>query len=262
MIERLARLGYACKAFIYAIVGLLGVAAAFNRGAVTDTRGALRVILTHPFGNAVLFVLAAGLCSYAVWRLLDAWFDPDGRGTSVKGVVIRVAAALRGLFYGALGIEALRLARGLRASGGSDTKIRFWTARVMNMPFGEWLVAIVGLITAAYGVSEIVQAIKQDGDGKNDLSRLAPGMRRLLNRVSRFGVAARATIIVMIGVFLVRAALQQDPGQAQGLRGSILELVDAAGSRVALACMALGLLAYAVDQGVQARYRRIRSPLH
>lgn len=262
MIERLARLGYACKAFIYAVVGVLAATAAFNLGgAVTDTRGALRVILSHTFGNTVLFVLGAGLCGYALWRLLDAFFDPERRGTSFKGLAIRIGRAVRGLFYGGLGLEAFRLARGLRGSGGTDARIRSWTARAMELPLGEWLVAVIGLITAAYGLSEIVDSIKGDDDGKKDMFSVAPPTRLLLNRIARFGVAARAIIIVTIGIFLVRAALQQDPGEAHGIRGSILELVDAAGGRWALAAVAVGLLAYAIDQGLHARYRRIQSPI-
>jgi hypothetical protein len=262
MLVRLARLGYACKAFIYAVVGLLAATAAFNLGGkITDTRGALKVILSHPFGNTVLYVLGAGLCGYAAWRLLDAWFDPDRRGTSVKGLVIRVGGVLRGVFYGALGVEALRLANGLRGSDASDARLRSWTARALNVPQGEWLVGLIGLITAVYGVSEIVDAIKNDDGGKRDLSELPTGRRILLDRIARFGVAARAVLIVVVGTFLVRAAIQHDPREAQGIRGSILELVDAAGGRLALAAIALGLIAYAVDQALNARYRRIRSPV-
>ena len=58
MLERLARLGYASKALIYAIVGGLAIAAAANRGGrVTDTSGALRVISRQPFGQLLLVVL-------------------------------------------------------------------------------------------------------------------------------------------------------------------------------------------------------------
>ena len=261
MIEKLARLGYASKAFIYAIVGLLAGAAALNEGgAVTDTRGALRVILAHPFGNTVLFVLAVGLCGYSVWRLLDAFLDPDRHGTSAKGLIVRIGGAFRALIYGALGIEAFRLARGLRAAGGNDAKIRLWTAAVMAWPLGVWLIALVGLITAGYGVSEIVEAIREKEDPKRDLGSLRAGTRRLLNRISRFGVAARAVIIVALGILLVRAALQHDPGQAEGVRGSMLEIAGR-GGRGALTFIALGLIAYAVDQALHARYRRIRSPI-
>jgi len=261
MIEPLARLGYASKAFIYATVGLLAAAAAMNEGgAVTDTRGALRVILSHPFGNAILFLLAVGLCGYSVWRVLDAFLDPERRGTSAKGLAIRIGGVVRALVYGALGVEAFRLAQGLRGSGGSDAKVKMWTATVMTWPLGVWLIALIGLITAGYGASEIYEAIKEKEDDKRDLSSLAAGTRRLLNRISRFGVAARALIIVTLGIFLVRAALRHNPNEAEGVRGSMLEMAGA-GGRWVLVFIAVGLIAYAVDQALHARYRRIRSPL-
>ena len=262
MLESLVRLGYASKAFIYATVGLLAAAAAFNRGGtVTDTRGALRVILSHPLGNTVLFVLAVGLCAYGVWRALDAVLDPEGRGTDVHGLVIRAGHLLRALVYGGLGVEAFRLARGLRASGGSDATIRLWTAKLMALPMGAWLVAIIGVTTAVYGVSEIVAAIRDTDEERLNLASMDPGRRRTFNRICRFGVAARALIIVVLGILLVRAAIEQDPGRATGVRGSILELAGAGPGPWLLALTAAGLMAYAIDQALHARYSRIRSPL-
>ena len=261
MIETLARLGYASKAFIYATIGLLALAAALKEGGtVTDTRGALRVILSHPFGNTVLLVLAVGLCGYSAWRLLDAFLDPDHRGTDAKGLGIRIGGAFRGLIYGGLGLEALRLARGLRGSGASDAKVRLWTATVMEWPLGVWLVGLVGLLTAGYGVYEIVAAIKGKEDDKRDFGSLDAGLRRTLSRISRLGIAARAAIIVALGILLVRAALRHNPSEAEGVRGSMLQIAGA-GGRWALAFVAIGLMAYAVDQALHARYRRIRSPI-
>jgi hypothetical protein len=262
MIEPLARLGYASKAFIYAVVGLLAGAAALNHGgAVTDTRGALRVILSHPFGNTVLFILAAGLCGYAVWRVLYALLDPQRHGTGFKALVTRIGYLMRGLVYGGLGLEAFRLARGLRASQGTDTTVRLWTAKVMALPMGDWLVGIAGAITAVYGVSEIVDALRGTDAEHKDLSSVAPGRRRMLDRICRFGIAARALIIVVLGVLLVRAALLHDPGTATGVRGSILNLAGAGPGTWLLGLTAVGLLAYAVDQALHARYGHIRSPL-
>jgi len=202
IVVRLARIGYACKAFIYAVVGVLAATAAFRLGGrITDTRGALRVILTHPFGNSVLYVLGAGLCGYAAWRILDAAFDPDRRGTSAKGLVIRIGGLFRALFYGALGIEALRLASGLRASTASDARIRSWTARALDLPLGEWLVGITGLITAVYGLSEVVESIKKEG-AVNSSAGLARGFGRLGSTFQSGQVGTYAWTIV-VGVLLV-----------------------------------------------------------
>jgi hypothetical protein len=260
MLESLARLGYACKAVIYAIVGALAAAAALNRGGrITDSSGALRVVLAQPFGNAILGILAIGLCGYALWRALDAWFDPDRHGTRLGGMVTRIGNLVRGAIYGLLGFEAFRLARGLRGSDGREAEM--WTARIMDLPFGDWLIGTSGAIVAVYGVSEIVTAMRERVGKLIDVSSLPPSIRTTLLNIGRFGVAARAVIIVVLGIFLVRAAMHHDATKAAGTRESILELAGTFRSRWVLAAIAVGLIAYGVDQALHARCRRIRSPV-
>jgi uncharacterized protein DUF1206 len=264
MIETLARLGYASKALIYAIVGCLAVAAALNRGGrITDTRGALRVLLTQPLGNTMLWVVAIGLCGYAVWRVLDAFFDPDRHGVRFAGIVVRVGNLVRALAYGAIGLEAFRLARGLRASSSGQTsrQTHMWTARVMDLPFGEWLVALVGVIVVGYGIWEIIKAVRQKTDKSVDPTELPVTVRAALVNTARLGVMARASVIIVLGVFLARAALQHDPSEVLGPREGIIELVGIFHSRWALGAIGLGLIAYGVDQAVHAWCRRIRSPI-
>lgn len=260
MIESLARLGYASKAFVYVIVGLLAGAAAVDRGGrVTDTSGALKVILSKPLGNTLLFVLAVGLCGYAAWRLLDAFVDPDRHGTDAAGLFERTGNVVRGLIYGGLGVEAFRLARGLQGSSGNEAAS--WTARVLDLPLGEWIVGVTGLIVAGYGLSQIVTAAREKIGRLLDASPIPPRIRPFVLGLSRFGVAARAVIIVVLGVFLVRAAIRHDPSEVHGTRESILELVGVIDGPWILAAMAAGLVAYGVDQAVHARCRRIRPVL-
>lgn len=257
MIEPLARLGYASKALIYVIVGGLAAAAAANRGGrVTDTSGALRVILSQPFGQAILIVLAVGLCGYAAWRVLDALADPDRRGAGFGGLVVRIGNVIRGAIYGALGVEAFRLARGLRGSQGNEAEL--WTARIMELPFGEWMVGAAGAVVAMYGVSQLISAARLKMDELIDLSAVPRALRGPAVRISRFGVGARGVIIAVLGVFLVRAALAHDPAQAQGTRESVLEIANAVRGRWLLAAIAAGLIAYGIDQALHARCRRIR----
>ena len=260
MFEKLARLGYASKAIIYAIVGALAIAAAANRGGrITDTSGALRVFLGQPAGRTVLAILAIGLCGYAVWRVFDAFMDPDRHGKDAGGLVVRIGNVVRAVIYGALGFEAFRLFRGLRGSNSREAEL--WTARIMDFPLGEWVIGIAGIIVALYGASEVWSAWKERVGRLIDLSPLPPGARTPLANVSRFGVAARGVIISVLGTFLVRAALQHDPSEAAGTRESMLELANVVEGRWMLWAIGFGLLAYAVDQGLHARCRRIRSPI-
>lgn len=256
MIEPLARLGYASKALIYVIVGGLAAAAAVNRGGrVTDTSGALRVVLSQPFGQLILLLLGVGLCGYAMWRLLDAYKDPDRRGTGFSGLVVRIGSVIRGVIYGALGLEAFRLARGLRGSSGNEAQL--WTARIMDLPFGDWLIGIAGAIIAVYGFSEFIGALKLQVGEFIDLSALPRSLRGTAIKISRFGVGARGMIICVAGVFLVRAAIAHDPSAAHGTRESMLEIANAVQGRWLLAAIAAGLIAYGIDQAIHARYRRI-----
>lgn len=253
MIERLARLGYASKALVYAIIGALAIAAATNQGGrVTDTSGALRVVFSQPYGRVLLLVLGVGLCGYAVWRLLDSFFDPDRHGTEFKGLVTRIGNVIRGVVYGALGLEALRLFRGSGGSKGDETEA--WTSKIMNLPLGEWLIGLIGLIVIVYGANEVMKTFRREDDPMVNWSAVPAAIRR----ICRFGVSARGLIIVTLGVFLVRAAIQENPREAAGTRESLIELVGVVEGRWLLGLMAVGLLAYALDQAVHSGYRRIR----
>jgi hypothetical protein len=257
MIESLARLGYASKALIYAIVGGLAIAAATNRGGrVTDTSGALRLVLSQPFGRGLLFVLAVGLCGYATWRILDSILDPDHNGTGFEGLVTRAGNVVRAVVYGTLGVEAFRLARGLGGSNGNEAEM--WTARIMDWPFGVWLIFLAGAIVTLYGVREVVRSLKGRVDPTVDYSAAPIAWRQPLLHVSRFGIGARGLIIVTLGLFLLRAAVQLDPSEALGTRDSIIELAGVLSGRWLLAAIGVGLIAYAVDQLAHALWRRIR----
>jgi hypothetical protein len=260
MLAPLARLGYASKAAIYAIIGVLAVLTAMNRGGrITDTSGALRVVLRQPYGRTLLIVLAVGLLGYAAWRLLDAVVDPDRHGTSAGGLMVRIGNTIRGLIYGGLGFEAIQLLRGLRGSRGNEA--RLWTARLLDLPFGELLVTLIGAGIVAYGLWQVFQGVTGKHDVKVDWSCIAPRFRHELQRICQFGVAVRGGLLATLGVYLVRAALQHDPSEVAGSRESILRLGGVVEGRWFLALIAAGLLAYAVDQAVHARCRRIRPVL-
>ena len=260
MLEPLARLGYVSKAVIYGIVGILAILTAVRRGGtVTDTDGALRVILSKPFGRTLLVVLAIGLFGYAAWRVLDAVGDPDRDGTTAMGLITRAGNAIRGCVYGALGFEAFRLLRGLGGPNTDETEL--WTARLLDVPFGEVAVGIGGAIISVFGVSEVIQSLRGRQDTKLDWSPVPPDLRLPLQRISRFGVAVRGLLLVTFGVFLVRAALAHDPNQAAGSRESMLRLGGLFEGRWLLAIVAAGVMAYAVDQALHARCRRIRPVL-
>ena len=254
-IAALARIGFVAKAILYATVGILAAQAALGRGGrTTDLGGALRTVVRGPMGNEILLVIALGLVAYAVWRVVDAIVDAEGRGRDLKGIAARVGSALRGLAHAALALAAFRLATGSGDGGGQGSEQL--VSRALELPGGEWLVWLAAGGVLGYGGYQLYRAYATKLGSQLNLATLPAGTSRYVIGLCRSGIAARGLVFGLIGVLLARAAARRDPEQAGGLRES-LEMLSGMG-RWPLAVVALGLVAYALYELLNARYRRIR----
>jgi hypothetical protein len=256
-VVRAARLGYAAKGVVYLVIGALAArAAAGDGGTTTDSRGALRAIGDGALGNAALAVIGVGLLGYALWAVLSAATDAEDRGRDAKGIAIRIGQAGRGLAYGALGIEALRLFGRARDSGGRGAE--HWTGRLLDAPFGRWLVVAVGVGIIGYALYQFVRASSDKVHKHLDLHDASAQARIWVVRLGRFGIAARGVVFVLIGWFLVRAAMTHDASRAGGIDESLAALARQPRGELLLGVVAAGLVAYGVYQLANARYRRMR----
>jgi hypothetical protein len=254
-VEWLARIGYAAKALLYITIGVLAAQAGLGRGGrTTDTQGALRTVHDASFGRIALIIIAAGLAGYALWRLVEAVIDPDGRGSDLKGIALRASFAARGIFHGALGLTAFRLA-GRERPGAQADQIGHWTGVVFGLPAGQLLVWLLALSIAGYGIYQLYRAYASKLSSQLELSRLDPSTRHWVVGVSRFGIAARGVVFCLVGYLMARAAMQHDATQAGGVRKSLGVLAGLGQSPFVI--VALGLIAYGVYELVNARYRRI-----
>ena len=254
-IVRLARIGYLAKALLYATVGILAAQAALGSGGrTTDLGGALHSVLRAPLGGAMLLVIAAGLVGYAVWRVVDAITDAEGRGGDLKGIASRVGSALRGLAHLALALGAFRLATG--SGDGAGPGSERLVARALDLPGGEWLVWLAAGSVLGYGVYQLYRAYAAKLGRQLNLAALPVGTARWVIGLCRSGIAARGVVFGLIAVLLMRSAARRDAEQAGGIRES-LEMLAGMG-RWPLVMIALGLVAYALYELLNARYRRIR----
>ena len=71
------------------------------------------------------------------------------------------------------------------------------------------------------------------------------------------GHIARAVVFGLVGIFLIKAAVEYDPQEAVGIDGALQRLQDEAYGTVALVAVAIGLIAFGVYSVVDARYRTI-----
>lgn len=257
--HRLARAGFAAKGIVYIIIGGLAALAAFGvGGGTTDRKGALQTVYDQPFGKFLLIIIAIGLVGYALWKFIEAAMDTENKGTEPKGLIIRGSYAVIGVSYTLLAIAALQLSLGAGNAGqSSDATTQDWTAKLLDAPFGPFLVIVVGAIVIGIGVYQLYKAFTAKFKEKLDLSKLSPTQQNWTVGFGRFGYAARGVIFGLIGLFLIIAALQQNPGEAKGLGGTLQKLQEQPYGPYLLGAVAIGLVAYGIFSLIEAFCRRL-----
>jgi hypothetical protein len=255
ILSKLARLGYASAGVVYMIVGGLTFAAGLGKRAPgSSTHDAFRVILEQPFGRAALVVIAAGLVGYSLWRIVNGVADHENRGGGVKGLTIRAGSIGRGVIYAGFAIEVVRLiTKGTSGNSGGDRQAQHWTSRLLDAPFGAWLVGAAGLGVVIYGAYQLYAAWDAKLSKRLHLAEIDARVRRNVIAVSRFGIGARGIVFFVAGGSIVLAAVRHDPSRVHGTSGSIAIL-----PQPMLLVIGIGLVAYGVYALVNARYREIR----
>jgi hypothetical protein len=249
-VDPLMRFGYAARGVVYVLVGVLAFIAAIDGGAAPDSKDALQSLLDKPFGKSLLVLIALGLMAYAAWRFIDAAFDLERKGDEPSGWAARAGQIISGVLHLSLAVTAFATIGLVSGSGGGDGA-EGWTAKLMDQPFGRWLVALVGLIAIAFAVNHFIKAYREKY--KEELRYTTMAAR--LDGLVKFGLIAHGLVVLIVGVFFLWAAWTADPSRAGGLGEALNTVREATFGRIMLAVLALGLLGFSVYCFIEATFR-------
>ena len=254
--EALARAGFIARGVVYGIIGILAIKLALGSGGkTTDQTGALKTLANQPFGKVLLVLVAIGLAGYSLWRLAHAVVG-HGPERSDSGFD-RVAALGSGVTYGAMCAVAIGILIGSSSGTSGSGHTSKAAAGVLGWPGGPWLVALAGALFIGMALYQIYRGLSQDFLKDAKTEKMGHVTRRSYEGLAIVGHLARAVVFGLVGVFLIKAAIEFDPNKAVGLDGALAKLAHQSYGSVLLGIVAAGLVAFALYSVADSRYRKI-----
>lgn len=258
----LARSGLVAKGFSYGIVGFLAAKLAFGDGGkATSRQGALQTIAQHSYGKVLLIMLACGFAAYAIWRFVQAFAEresADGKSKSaLKKWGKRAGYIARGLIYASLTFSTVKILVGSGGGQSQNQKAHKTTAVVLSWPAGTWIVGAVGVAIIAAGLWNLYRGVSRNFEKKWRMGGMSHTARTWGGRVGMVGHLARAAVFSLIGIFVIKAAVDYNPREAIGIDGALQKLAHASYGPYLLGLTAAGLICYALYCFVDARYRDV-----
>jgi hypothetical protein len=256
--ERLTRLGYAVKGFLYAAIGIISIAGALGKSNTpADQLGAIVEFSKLSYAEPVMWILLVGLVSYSLWGVIRAVFDPFRKGTDLEGLLSRGGYLISAVTYATFVVPTYNVIKGVRQGSAASSNVQL-VSRIMNMPMGRWLIGGVGVAAIGAGLYQMYSAIKMDFDQRFKPYALTPDQRRIAIQIGRFGTFARGVVFGLVGFFLALAAVQANPRHARGFDGALDYLAKQPYGIWLLGFVAIGLIAFGIYSLMSAMWFRFK----
>ena len=226
--EALARAGFVARGVIYGVIGILAVKLAIGAGGKTTSQsGALKTIAQQPFGEVLLILVAIGLAGYSLWRLTRALLGhgPEDTDSGFE----RLAAFGSGVAYALICAIAVEILIG-SAGNSSSGSPKHPTAGVGGWPAGTWIVGSREWRSAALPRTRAIEASVTNSWDHSKTEEMSPGVRKWITWIGTFGHLARMVVFGLIGIFVIKAAVDYNPDKAVGLDGALAKLANQTGT--------------------------------
>lgn len=251
VLDQAVRVGLIAYGVVHLLIAWVALQLAFDdRSGDASSEGALSQMAQTPVGGALLYVVAAGFGALVLWQLTEAVAghrDEEGKKRTVK----RVGSALKVVLYGSLGWSALKVASGGGSSGdGTDTL----TARIMAMPGGQVLVALVGLGVLGYGARLVYRGLSESFMDKLKAKGRTGASGKAFVTFGKAGYVSKGLALFVVAGLFLWAAWTHDPKKSGGLDQALSQVLQQPFGSTMLIVLALGIACYGLFAFAWARH--------
>ena len=128
------------------------------------------------------------------------------------------------------------------------------TATLLRSGWGQLLLILVGLLVIAGAVEIGRRSFWLDFRERFTAEHMSRPLTMLTRAVGGFGCIARSVVLVLVGFFIIKAAVLSSAKQVKGL-DAVFRSVDSFNGAWLLALLACGLFCYGLYCLIEARYR-------
>lgn len=252
-VDHAARIGLVAYGVVHLLVGWLAIQIAFgDHSENASPQGALSELAQQPFGQLLVWAVAIGLFLLVVWRVLEAGFghrELDGTDRLRK----RVASGLKACIYGVLAVTAVRVAISDGSSSSSSGE-KTMTAKVMDLPAGQWIVAAVGLGIIGYGVGLVWYGWKEKFAEDLETEGLLGNSGAAYLLLGQVGYIAKGIAFGIVGGLVVYAGATHEPDESGGLDEALQKVLQQPFGPVLLIAIGVGIACYGLFSLARARH--------
>jgi hypothetical protein len=250
-LDHAVRIGLVTYGVVNLLIAWLALQLALGDGSgKASSSGAMHQLAQQPLGGVLVWVVAVGMFLLVVWRLIEAAAghrDEEGSDRVRK----RLVSLGKAVMYAVVGYSALKVALNAdsRSGSGSDT-----TATIMGWPAGQWIVALIGLASMAYGVNLVRRAWTEKfrehltGEGQGGETGKAYVW------FGKAGYTAKGVAFLLIGGLFVYAGIAHEPTKAGGLDDALRQVLEQPFGPVLLGLIAVGIGCYGLFCFARARH--------
>ena len=253
--ERVARLGYVASGIVHVVIGVIALRIDSGGSGNADTSGAVATLAEQPAGAVLLWFCFIGCYALALFQF-SRIFLAGQRLKDKELLKDRASNAGQVIVYAAIGTVFASFALGRGSNDGSSSSVS-WTARLLAVPAGQWILAIAGLLVVGVGGYFIFKGVTRRF--RRQLTGIPGGMwDRAVDITGVAGFTAKGISLAVLGVLLTLAAVNADPEQSTGLDGALHTLREQPFGVVALAAVGIGLMLYGLYIGIiRARFAKL-----
>lgn len=212
--------------------------------------GALHALAQQPMGGLLVWMVAIGMLLLVVWRLLEFAVGHREVEEDTKRWRKRLVSLGKAVIYAVLGWSALRVALGEGSRGGQEST----TARLMDLPAGQWIVGLVALAVIGYGLNLVRRGWTEkftehlDSQGRTGTD----GSAYVL--VGKAGHIAKGIAIVLVGGLMGYAAITHQARRSGGLDKALQTVLEQPFGPVLLLAIAVGIGCYGLFCFARAKH--------